>query len=37
MPAVIGVPRLTEVIDNEEMVIVDGYEGTVVVNPTPRR
>lgn len=35
MPAVIGVPRLTEVIDNEELVIVDGYEGTIVVNPTP--
>jgi phosphoenolpyruvate-protein phosphotransferase (PTS system enzyme I) len=35
MPAVIGVPRLTKVIDNDEMVIVDGYEGTVVVNPTP--
>jgi phosphotransferase system enzyme I (PtsI) len=35
MPAVIGVPRVTEVIDNEELVIVDGYEGTIVVNPTP--
>ncbi|HUP66318.1 MAG TPA: phosphoenolpyruvate--protein phosphotransferase [Thermoanaerobaculia bacterium] len=35
MPAVIGVPRLTQVIDNEELVIVDGYEGTLVVNPTP--
>ncbi len=35
MPAVVGVPRVTEVIDNEELVIVDGYEGTVVVNPTP--
>ncbi len=34
MPAVIGVPRLTELIDNDELVIVDGYEGTVVVNPT---
>lgn len=34
MPAVIGVPRLTEIIDNEEIVIVDGYEGTIVVNPT---
>jgi phosphoenolpyruvate-protein phosphotransferase (PTS system enzyme I) len=34
MPAVIGVPRLTQVIDNEEMVIIDGYEGTVVVNPS---
>lgn len=35
IPAVIGVPRLTEVIDNEELLIVDGYEGTIVVNPTP--
>ena len=35
MPAVIGVPRLTAIVDNEELVIVDGYEGTIVVNPTP--
>lgn len=35
MPAVIGVPRLTKIVDNDEMVIVDGYEGTIVVNPTP--
>jgi phosphotransferase system enzyme I (PtsI) len=34
MPAVIGVPRLTKMIDNDEMVIVDGYEGTLLVNPT---
>ncbi len=35
MPAVIGVPRLNELIDNEELVIIDGYEGTIIVNPTP--
>jgi phosphotransferase system enzyme I (PtsI) len=35
MPAVIGVPRLTEMIDNEELVILDGYEGTIIVNPMP--
>jgi phosphoenolpyruvate-protein phosphotransferase (PTS system enzyme I) len=35
MPAVIGVPRLTKMIDNDEVIIVDGYEGSVVVNPTP--
>jgi phosphotransferase system enzyme I (PtsI) len=35
MPAVIGVPRLTQIVDNDELVIVDGYEGTVVVNPSP--
>jgi phosphotransferase system enzyme I (PtsI) len=35
MPAVIGVPRLTKIVDNDELVIVDGYEGTLVVNPTP--
>src|SRR5688500_10687052 len=35
MPAIIGVPRLTQIVDNDELVIVDGYEGTVVVNPTP--
>src|SRR5438309_6152191 len=34
MPAVIGVPRLTKVVDNDEMVILDGYEGTVIVNPS---
>ncbi|HUJ13204.1 MAG TPA: phosphoenolpyruvate--protein phosphotransferase [Thermoanaerobaculia bacterium] len=34
MPAVIGVPRLTKVIDNDETIIVDGYEGTLIVNPT---
>ena len=35
MPAVIGVPRLTKIVDNDELVIVDGYEGTIVVNPSP--
>lgn len=35
MPAVIGVPKLTKIVDNDELVIVDGYEGAVVVNPTP--
>ena len=35
MPAVIGVPRLTRIVDNDELVIVDGYEGTLIVNPTP--
>jgi len=35
MPAVIGVPRLTRIVDNDELVIVDGYEGTIVVNPSP--
>jgi phosphotransferase system enzyme I (PtsI) len=34
MPAVIGVPRLTKIVDNDELVIVDGYEGVIVVNPT---
>lgn len=34
MPAVIGVPRLTKIVDNDEMVIIDGYEGAVLVNPT---
>ncbi|HEX8410453.1 MAG TPA: phosphoenolpyruvate--protein phosphotransferase [Thermoanaerobaculia bacterium] len=35
MPAIIGVPRLTKIVDNDELVIVDGYEGTILVNPTP--
>jgi len=34
MPAVIGVPRLKKTIDNDELVIIDGYEGTVIANPT---
>ena len=34
MPAVIGVPRLTKIIDSDELLIVDGYEGTLLVNPT---
>ncbi len=34
LPAVIGVPRLTKMIDNDEMIILDGYEGTLIVNPT---
>src|SRR5947208_3487752 len=34
IPAVIGVPRLTKIIDNDEFVIVDGYEGVLLVNPT---
>jgi len=34
MPAIIGVPRLTKIVDNDELVIVDGYEGTLIVNPT---
>jgi len=33
MPAIIGVPRLTKIVDNDELVIVDGYEGTIIVNP----
>lgn len=35
MPAVIGVPKLTRIVDNDEQVIIDGYEGVVLVNPTP--
>ena len=34
MPAVIGVPRLTKIVDNDEVVIVDGYEGVLIVSPT---
>ncbi len=35
MPAVIGIPRLTKLVDNEDLVIIDGYEGVVIANPTP--
>src|SRR5260221_14785709 len=34
MPAVLGVPRLTKTIDNDEMVIIDSYEGSDIANPT---
>ncbi|HUP46692.1 MAG TPA: phosphoenolpyruvate--protein phosphotransferase [Thermoanaerobaculia bacterium] len=34
MPAVIGVPKLTRIVDSDELVIIDGYEGTLIVNPT---
>src|SRR5688572_21189567 len=34
MPAIIGIPRLTRMVDNDELIIVDGYEGVLVVNPT---
>src|SRR5436190_13471673 len=34
MPAIIGVPRLTKIVDNDELIILDGYEGTLLVNPT---
>jgi phosphoenolpyruvate-protein phosphotransferase (PTS system enzyme I) len=34
IPAVIGVPKLTRIVDNDELVIIDGYEGSVIVNPT---
>jgi len=35
IPAIIGVPRLTSIVEDDELIIVDGYEGTLVVNPTP--
>lgn len=35
LPAVIGVSRLTKMVDNEELIIVDGWEGTIHVNPSP--
>jgi len=35
MPAIIGVPRLTKMVGDDELVIIDGYEGTLIVNPTP--
>src|SRR3954452_17195740 len=34
MPAVIGVPRVTKIPVNHEMVIVNGYEATLIGTPT---
>jgi len=34
IPAVINVPDITKKIFTSELLIIDGYEGTVVINPT---
>jgi phosphoenolpyruvate-protein phosphotransferase (PTS system enzyme I) len=33
IPAVVGIGRLTETVDSDDMFIVDGYDGIVIVNP----
>ncbi len=35
IPAVVGLHEITRNVHPEDMVIVDGYTGTVLVNPTP--
>ena len=36
IPAVVGLRNITEIIDEEDILIIDGSEGTVIVNPSPR-
>jgi len=33
IPAVVGIGSLTETVDSDDMFIVDGYDGIVIVNP----
>jgi phosphotransferase system enzyme I (PtsI) len=35
IPAIVGVRDLTTRVENGDWVVVDGYEGVVIVNPTP--
>ena len=35
VPAVVGLHDITERVENDDYLIVDGYEGTVIVNPSP--
>jgi phosphotransferase system enzyme I (PtsI) len=34
IPAVVGVPNLTSSLENGDYVLLDGYNGTVTINPT---
>jgi phosphotransferase system enzyme I (PtsI) len=34
IPAVVGVPNLTNSLENGDYVLLDGYNGTVIINPT---
>ena len=35
LPAVVGLHNAAELTSSDDIVLVDGYEGTVVINPTP--
>ena len=35
IPAVVGLKRITQVVSPGDLLIIDGYNGTVYVNPTP--
>ena len=35
LPAVVGLHNASELVSNDDVVLVDGYEGSVVINPTP--
>lgn len=35
LPAVVGVARITAEVKNDDLLIIDGGEGTVLVNPAP--
>src|SRR5699024_1159864 len=34
IPAIVGTHNITSLVENDDMVIVDGLEGTVIVNPS---
>lgn len=34
IPAVVGLHDITDLVSNDDFLVVDGYEGTVTVNPT---
>ena len=35
LPAVVGLHNASELATNDDVILIDGYEGTVVINPTP--
>ena len=36
IPAVVGLENITEVVESEDLIIVDGGAGTVIINPSPQ-
>jgi phosphoenolpyruvate-protein phosphotransferase (PTS system enzyme I) len=35
LPAVVGLHTVSELVGTDDTILIDGYEGTVVINPTP--
>ncbi|MBX3159806.1 MAG: phosphoenolpyruvate--protein phosphotransferase [Deltaproteobacteria bacterium] len=36
IPAVVGLETITEVVETDDLVVIDGASGVVIVNPTPQ-